>query len=131
MIKLFIYVVLSVFYTCNAIAQKSENLALQSLEFLNQKFHWNLYKENKPILILVNDNAYVCMKYIHKTDVENINSLSLQYILTSVDSVKYEFMIKSPLKKYDGTYEYKGTFEVIENEQDFMFMNLRYVKVND
>jgi hypothetical protein len=125
MAKLFIYVLLAVFCSCNAIAQNSDKLVLQSLEYLNQKFHLNLEKENVAILIKVdNSENYICYKYFKNDDLPELSRVKWQYEIETLGKGSYEFTLKS-------SSEFKGTFEVSEKEQDFTFTNLRYVKRND
>ncbi|MBK7682326.1 MAG: hypothetical protein IPJ26_07580 [Bacteroidetes bacterium] len=123
--KLFIYLVLAVFCSCNAIAQKSDKLVLQSLEYLNQKFHLNLEKENVVILIKMDSSEkYICYKYFKNSDLPELARIKWQYEIEVLGKDSYEFTLKS-------SSEYKGTFEVLEKEQDYTFTNLRYVKRND
>ena len=125
MTKLFIYVLLAVFSCSNAIAQKSNKLVLRSLEYLNQKFHLNLEKENVAILIKVdNSENYICFKYFKNDDLPELSSIKWQYEIEALGKGNYEFNLKS-------SSEFKGTFEVLEKEQDFTFTNLRYVERND
>jgi hypothetical protein len=125
MAKIFIYVLLSVFCSCNAIAQKSDKLVLQSLEYLNQKFHLNLEKENVSILIKMgNSENYICYKYFEKDDLPELSRIKWQYEIETLGKGRYEFTLKSSSK-------FKGTFEVLEKDHDYTFTNLRYVKRND
>lgn len=125
MAKLFICVVLAVFCSCNAIAQKNDKLVLQSLEYLNQKFHLNLEKENVVILIKMdNSEKYICYKYFKNADLPELSRVKWQYEIEELGKGSYGFTLKS-------SSEFKGTFEALEKEKDYTFTNLRYVKRND
>ena len=125
MAKIFIYVLLAVFCSCNAIAQKSDKLVLQSLEYLNQKLHLNLEKENVAILIKVdNSESYICYKYFKNNDLPELLRIKWRYEIEILGKGNYEFTLKS-------SSEFKGTFKVLEKEQGLTFMNLKYVKRND
>ncbi len=125
MAKLFIYVVLAVFCSCNAIAQKSDKLVLQSLEFLNQRFHLNLEKENVVILIKMdNSEKYICYKYFKNANLPELSRIKWQYEIKAIGKSNYEFTLNS-------SSEFKVTFKALEKEQDYTFTNLEYVKRND
>lgn len=67
---------------------------------------------------------YICYKYFKNSDLPELARIKWQYEIEVLGKDSYEFTLKS-------SSEYKGTFEVLEKEQDYTFTNLRYVKRND
>ena len=123
--KLFAYVVLTVFCSCNVVAQKSDKLVLHSLEFLNQRFHLNLEKENVVIMVKLNNlERYICYKYFKNNYLPELSRITWEYEINQVSKNSYKFTLT-------GSSKFKGTFDAIEKEQNFTFTNLKYIKRND
>jgi len=123
--KLFSIFISIILVGTSAIAQNNDHLVLQSLEFLNQKFHLNLEKENEIIFIQMNNSEeYICLKYTEKTNLPDLSKTKWHYQIKALTNNKYEFILNS-------SSEYKGTFETVIRDQTFTFINLRFVKRND
>ncbi|SRR5258705_8489539 len=120
--KYIVSIILVAFFNFSISAQDNEKIALQSLEFLNQKFHLNLEKENEPILIAIDGYEYICYKYINHDSLPLISRLKRKYNLHKLDDTKYEFIFSLSSK-------YSGTFEIlVDDDMNFKFFNLNYIK---
>jgi hypothetical protein len=110
----------STIFDGNLSAQNDETLALQSLNFLNKKFVLHLEKMNEPVLISINNYNYVGNEFVDKGTLQPIARLRFQYELKKIGGRKYEFILKV-------VSEFKGSFEVSEENGYYNFSNLTYV----
>jgi hypothetical protein len=113
------------FCNFNLFAQKDkeEAISLQSLEFLNKQFILHLKKMNEPVLILTGEYKYVCNEYVDKNNLLPISRLRFQYEIKKTGESKYEFVLKV-------ISEYRGTFNVVEDNDNYQFLNLEYVHIS-
>lgn len=112
---------------CNSVlvAQNEEEIALQSLEYLNKKFYLNLEKSNYLILVKTNSYNYLCVSYFNNIDeLLPLSRIKVEYRLHNVGDNKYHFYLKI-------SSEYQGNFEVVEDDGKYFFHNLDYVKATD
>jgi len=109
-------------YCTSTFAQNIEEIALQSLDYLNEQFHLNLKKMNEPVLITINNTMYVCNEYVEKSTLVPLYRLRLQYEIRN-EGYKYRFVLRL-------ISEYRGSFDVVENEGRYTFRNLNYVMRN-
>lgn len=112
---------LTTFFNSGSFAQNDEALALQSLDYLNNQFVLHLKKMNEPVLISINNYYYVCNEFVDKDALQSIIRLRFKYELKKVGERKFEFVLKV-------VSEFKGSFEVSEDNGSYYFTNLSYVK---
>lgn len=120
--KKYIFSIILITLCCDSIL--AQEIGLKSLEFLNQKFHLNLNKVNEPILIIVDDLEFLCLEFTDKNNLTSASQVKIKFILNSRVDNSYGFILT-------GSSVYKGTFEVIIVEDNFEFLNLRYIKRDD
>ena len=73
------------------------------------------------MLITIDNSSYICNEYIEKDTIQPISRLRFKYDLKKVGENKFEFILKV-------VSEYKGKFEVVEEDGYLSFINLSYVK---
>ena len=108
----------------------NEDIALKSLKFLNSRFSLNLQKDNELVLMKFNEKEYITHEFADKNKLEAITRLKLVYILTPLGEDSYEFVLKSPTADV-GSYDYKGSFKVINSENGYQFLNLTFIMRSD
>lgn len=99
--------------------EEKDSVILNSLAYLNNRFHLNFEKEGKYILIIYDGDYYIYNKY-HKEIENNLPRIRIIYELKKLETNKYYFSLK-----WAG--ELKGTFYYINGKFD----KLKYAQSTD
>jgi len=120
--QLFILCV-SVLCSLNLLAQSPE-IAIKSLEYLNQEFHLNLEKENELIFVKIDTFEYISFQFVSVGELKDLKKIKWKYELRELKANKYEFNLRI-------SSEYIGSFELKEENGKYKFFNLKYVSRED
>lgn len=111
---------LLVFFCKSIFAQTDEDIAKQSLDYLDKHFYLHLKKMNEHVLITINNYQYISNEFVDKNTLLPMSRVRFKYELEKVGENKYEFILKV-------ISETKGSFEVVKDEDGYYFRNLIYV----
>ena len=120
--QLFILCV-SVLCSLNLLAQ-SQEIALKSLEYLNQEFHLNLEKENELIFVKIDTFEYISFQFVSVGELKDLKKIKWKYELRELNVNKYEFELRI-------SSQYLGSFEIKKENGEYKIFNLKYVKRDD
>ena len=123
--KIYILILLLFFFSSNNVfSQVDEKIALESLEFLDQKFYLHFKKMEESILISINEEKFIYNEYVNKQSLSSLSFLRFQYDLKKIDKNKYSFLLTA-------ISVYSGTFEVVKKNGQNCFINLQYIQRTD
>lgn len=115
-----------IFILCMALilkvnAQNDELIIRKSLSYFDKKFNLNMKKMNEPVMVSFNNNDYLCTDYVDTDSLSSLVKVRFFLKLYRVKGCEFEF-------NFNIVYDFKGSFELIEENGNYYFWNFSYVK---